>query len=228
MKHIAFGVICLLALGAAPVVAQQGNGAPSGSHYNLNLIGHKDCLGGDFTDSNRHVIAVLLNYNDGSQDGQLFSELNRKNKIFLAPGTDFQVTDGSACDGAAFTLPENVSTTYTVYARALGSPKGNPTATITTCAVDDMGTSSTADDEIVCSTSDNVVNLQRTKGRQRFVDVTKKLLYLCADGSDGSIEDGVCQTSELVQLFDEDYYSYFWDYDNNGVRLAQLRFYPVN
>lgn len=228
MKYVVCGVGLALALSATPALAQPGNGAPSGDHYNLNLIGHNDCLGDDFTGSNRHVIAVLLNYDDGSQDGQLYSTLDRRNKIFLAPGTDFQVTDGSGCDGAYFTLPADVSTTYTVYARALGSPKNNPTATITTCAVDDMGTESTADDEIVCSTSDNVVTLQRTKGRQRFENVTRKLLFLCADGSDGSIEDGVCQNSELVQLFDEDYYSYFWDYDNNGVRLAQLRFYPIN
>jgi len=224
MKQLVFGVACTLALSASPALAQTGNGSQSGGHYNLNLIGHDDCLGGDFTGSNRHVIAVLLNYNDGSQDGQLFSTLNRKNKIFLSPGTDFQVTDGSACDGAYFTLPSDVSSTYVVYARALGSPKDNPTGTITTCAVDDMDTATTADDEIVCSTADNVLTLSRTKGgAPKFVDATDELLFLCADLDDS----GTCSQNEKVQLFDARYYSYFWDYDNNGLRLVQLRFYPV-
>jgi len=218
----------VLALSATPAFAQGGgNGAPSGGHYNLNLIGHADCLGGDFTGSNRHVIAVLLNFNDGSQNGQPAASLNPKNKIFLAPGTDFQVTDGSACDGAYFTLPADVSSTYTVYARALGSPKNNPTATITTCAIDTNGTQSTADDVIVCSTADNVVNLTRSKGPSKFTNVSRQLLFMCVDGSDGSTPNGTCQNTELVPLFDNSYYGYFWDYDNNGLRLAQLRFYPI-
>jgi len=221
-------LVCVAAivLSASSAYAQKptGNGAQSGSHFNLNLIGHDECLGDDFTGSNRHVIAVLLNYNDGSQDGQLFSTLDKRNKIFLSPGVEFQVTDGSACDGAYFTLPSNVSSTYVVYARALGSPKNNPTGTITTCAVDDLDTDSTADDEIVCSTADNVLTLQRTKGgAPKFTNATDELLFLCADLDDS----GTCSQNEKVQLFDARYYSYFWDFDNNGLRLVQLRFYPV-
>ena len=55
----------------------------------------------------------------------------------------------------------------------------------------------------------------------------KQLLNVRVDGSDGSIPDNVCQNSELVPLFDDHLGGYFWDYDNNGIRLAQLRFYPV-
>ena len=224
MKFPVIAAAVLLA--AAPAYAQQptGNGSQSGSHYNLNLIGHNECLGDDFTGSNRHVIAVLLNYDDGSQDGDLFSTLDKRNKIFLSPGTDFQVTDGSACDGAYFTLPSDVSSTYVAYARALGSPKDDPWGTITTCAVDDMDTVSTTDDEIVCSTADNVLTLTRTKGgAPKFTNATDELLFLCADLN----ADGACQQNEKVQLFDAKYYSYFWDYDNNGLRLVQIRLYPV-
>ena len=56
----------LITAGAVAVTStasQAGNGAPSGAHYNLNIIGHDTCLGSDFTGSNRHVIAVLLHYN---------------------------------------------------------------------------------------------------------------------------------------------------------------------
>jgi hypothetical protein len=224
MKPVVFAVAVLLTASSAYAQHSTGNGSQSGSHYNLNLIGHNDCLGDDFTGSNRHVIAVLLNYNDGSQDGQLFSTLDKRNKIFLSPGTDFQVTDGSACDGAYFTLPSDVSSTYVAYARALGSPKDDPTGTITTCAVDTLGTDTTADDEIVCSTADNVLTLSRTKGgAPKFTNATDELLFLCADLND----NGTCENNEKVQLFDARYYSYFWDYDNNGLRLVQIRLYPV-
>jgi len=30
-----------------------------------------------------------------------------------------------------------------------------------------------------------------------------------------------------VSLFDPALQDYFWNYDNNGLRLAQLRFYPI-
>jgi hypothetical protein len=76
----------------------------------------------------------------------------------------------------------------------------------------------TADDEIVCST-ENVV-LLRTKGQQKFTNVTRELTTLCWD-TDG---DDVCDTR--LPLFDSALEGYFWNYSNNGLRLAQLRFYP--
>lgn len=225
------GVVTLFAS-----VASAGNGAPSGPHYNLNIIGHTNCPGDDLVGSNRHVIAVLLNFSDGNNNGQLASTLDRRNKIFLVEG-DFQVLDGNACngDGATFRLPANPYTctasdpqclntdptfqNYLVFIRALGKPGGS--ATITTCATG-AGPDSilgNADDEIVCST-ENVV-LVRNKGKSSFSNVTKELTTLCLD-TDGNL---ACDTR--VGLFDPSLLSYFWDYDNNGLRLAQLRFYPI-
>src|SRR5947199_9899957 len=70
-----------------------GNGAQSGSHYNLNIIGHDNCPGDDLKGTNRHVIDVLL---------------NGRNQINLVEG-DFAVLDGNACDGdgANLRLPAN-------------------------------------------------------------------------------------------------------------------------
>jgi len=208
-----------LALAAAPALAQKvtGNLAPSGSHYNLNIIGHDNCPGGTFTGSNRHAIAVFLTYDDGSQNGTLYRDLVKDNKIFLGPGTAFQVIDGNACDGdgARFQLPADVSMSWDVYARALG-PGGH--ADITTCAVDTMGTEDPADDVVVCDP--DPLTLSRIKGTKPvFQNVSRDLLFIDADIDD----DGVL---EQVALFDAAFYDYFWDYDNFGLRLAQLRFYP--
>jgi hypothetical protein len=229
-----WGTMALVVLFAAPATAQTGNGAPSGGHYNLNILGKTTCAGDDLTGSNRHTIQVLLNFDDGDNSGQLLTELDRRNKIFLAAG-DFQVLDGNACDGdgAKFQLPANEITCnladpdcfndptfqgYYVYVRALGKPGGS--ATITTCAAGagDDGVLGTPDDEVICS-SENVV-LVRDTGRSKFSNKTKELTTIVAD-IDG---DGL---AERVGIFDDSLHTYFWDYDNQGLRLAQLRFYPI-
>ncbi len=234
---VAASVVCIAM--SATAQTSTGNGAISGPHYNLNIIGYKNqCPGDDLKGTNRHVIAVKLNFNDGSQNGTSPATLDKTNKIFLVEG-DFQVLDGNACDGdgATFQLPADPYTCpvddpdclntdptfqeYLVYARALGSPKGSPSATMTTCATDPGadGLFGTADDVIVCST-ENVV-LVRNKGKSSFSNVTKQLTTLCLD-TDGN---GSCDTR--VGIFDSSLEDYFWDYDNNGLRLAQLRFYPI-
>src|SRR5262249_286070 len=155
-----------------------GNGAPSGTHYNLNILGKDHCAGDDLKDTNRHTIQVLLHFSDVTTTGQLASTLDKRNKIFLKEG-DFQVMDGNACDGhgAVFQLPAAPFTcpvedpeclksdptfqNYPIWLRELGKPGGK--AEIRTCAVDAGldGVVGTADDEIVCS-SENVVLVRKT------------------------------------------------------------------
>ncbi len=239
MRYAATAAMALLVLAlCVPASAQTGNGGPKGPHYELNIIGHTQCPGSDLTGTNRHVIDVLLNFNDGSQNGKPASTLDKTNKILLKEGP-FQVLDGNACDsyGATFQLPGNPFTcptddpqclttsptfqSYTVWVRALGSPKNNPSARINTCATDpgpDL-TFDTADDVLVCSTESVV--LVRNSGKSKFDNVTQDLTTLCLDTNG----DGACD--RRVGLFDTSLQGYLWDYDNNGLRLAQVRFYPV-
>jgi len=235
-------IICIasfaVAVLSAQLFAQTGNGSPNGSHYNLNILGKDHCAGDDLKGSNRHTIQVLLHFSDTTNTGQLFATLDKRNKIFLTEGA-FQVLDGNACDGdgAAFQLAGNPFTCpaddpqclktqptfseYTVWARALGSPKNNPSATINTCATD-AGADlifGTADDVLVCST-ENVL-LVRSTGKSKFDNVTQQLTTLCLDTD----ANGSCDTR--IGLFDTSLQGYLWDYDNFGLRLAQLRFYPV-
>ena len=122
--------------------------------------------------------------------------------------------DANGTDGtAAFQLPnpdpENDGVTaYSVFARALGRPGGS--STTTTCATDP------ATGDLYCSTESMV--LVRESGRSRFENVSRELLYIYADLND----DGIL---ERVPLFDQSLTGYFWDYDNQGLKLAQLRFY---
>lgn len=236
MKNINGWAICLAIalLISLPSVAQTGNGAPSGSHYNLNIIGMADsCQKPSMTDSNRHTIFVDLNYHDATPtDPTALTSLDKKNKIFLQEGP-FAVIDGNACDGAIFQLPapgcDTVTTTtvsgcdYSVWIRGLGKPGGS--ADMTTCVISDNGTpGDTTDDYYQCSTE--TVHVERNKGKSTFTNVTKQLLTVCLDTDTTNDTTGkTCDTR--VQLFDSEFYAYFWDYDNFGLRLAQLRFYPA-
>src|SRR5215831_5318833 len=157
---LAFG----LAIGTCGALAQTGNGAPNGQHYNLNIIGKEQCPTDPMTTGNGGVIFVLLNGGDvdTNLNGKLASNISKVNKIYLqeAPdGKTFSVLDGNACDGngALFELP-NPTNGYTIWARALGTPGGN--ATVTPCATD------TNTLEVVCSSTN--VFLMRTKGKQTF------------------------------------------------------------
>ena len=220
-KSIATVSILVAAMGLS-LSAQAGNGAPSGAHYNLNILGKTTCSGDDLKNTNRHNIQVLLSGGQKASDvdGTLALNVDKKNKIYLEQTFDgsFSVPDGNACDadGALFRLP--APGTYDIYARALGKPGG--AATMTTCATGsgDDGVLNTADDEIVCST-ENVLFV-RTSGKSSFTNVTTPLTTITAD-IDG---DG---NTETVQLFNTSLYDYFWNYDNHGLRLAQLRFYKL-
>lgn len=186
---------------AGLTAAAGGNGAPSGSHYNLNIIGVPKSKSADMTGSSGH---------------RIFVPLEGKSQILLGPG-DFQVLDANGTDGSAkFQLPnpdpENDGyTVYSVFARALGKPGGR--STTTTCATDPVS------GEVYCSTESMV--MVRNKGKSSFSNVSRELLYMYVD-LDG---DG---TVERIPLFDDRLQDYFWSYDNNGLKLLQLRFYPIS
>jgi len=226
----------LLALAVVlPAYSQTGNGAPSGAHYNLNIIGVSKGKTANLTNSDRHTIFVAL----GAKNNGVSTSIN------LTQGP-FQVCDGNGFDqaydcngtpisvngsnklGAVFqlpcdtatvggtttgTCPSGTSEAYSVWARALGGPGGS--ATITTCAYDNTGT-------LVCSTENAV--LVRGSGKQMFKDVTTDLTTLsCTAGTAGC----PCLTGTCTfEIFDSSFEQFLWDYDNQGLRLAQVRFYP--
>lgn len=218
-RLIAASLTAVLSLSMA-TVALAGNGAPSGSHYNLNIIGVPKDKSADMDDNNGRRIFVQLNGGDtaSSLNGKTLSEISKVNKIFLAPapaGESFAVLDANATDqdGAQFQLPSDVSTTYTVYARGLGKPGGY--ADMTTCAVDP------STGEIICSLSTLTVSAHGNNNK--FTNVTSDLLYV--DLVAGSDLADACGTTH-VALFASCLQDYFWNYDNNGLKLLQLRFYP--
>jgi hypothetical protein len=207
-------------------VSETGSGAPSGAHYTLNIIGVEKGKSVNMDQAAGHVIFVAL----GSKTGEAVTS-----KIYLKESTDgsFGVLDKNGTDGRAeFLLPApEGGTAYQVYARALGTPQGK--ATLTTCAEGYVQDGIPLEDE-VCSTENKV--FERTSGRSRFENVTQQLTtivvdeeleeaaYLACGGADTDANTGEVR----VDIFDDCLYDYFWKYDNNGLRVLQVRFYPTN
>ena len=224
MKRLSVLTAVLVATGfAAPALADGIN--LKGPHYNLNIIGVENPKTAPMTDSERHTIFVGLG-----------RKASVTSNIYLVPGP-FEVCDGNAFDaahsctgqvlaneGAVFQLPCNTavatdtgcpggtySADYQIWGRALGKPGGS--VTMKTCGTDDTGA-------LVCSTGSALFT--RGKGKSGFFDVTTSLTTInaCFDVA------GVV-TCETVSLFDPVLQDFFWQYSNNGLRLLQLRFYPL-
>lgn len=178
-----------------------GNGAPGGMHYNLNIIGVPKDKNVDFS---------------GGNGRRIFVPLYGKTKILLSEGA-FDVIDANGTDGeAAFQLPEpdatdDGQTDYSVYIRALGKPGGK--ASMYSCFWDQQ----TATE--YCSTGSYVVDLTAHGNGGKFQNVSNQLLYVWADvDGDGDID--------RTELFSDELDTYYWYYDNDGLKLAQMRFYP--
>ncbi|HET8922422.1 MAG TPA: hypothetical protein VFN26_05430 [Candidatus Acidoferrum sp.] len=225
-------LVLVVAAGGIAGFAQQkttGSGAPSGAHYDLNIIGVDSAKKPPLTGSDRHTIFVPLVSDQGALDTDIASGAD----ILLIQGP-FTVCDGNAFDaaydcsgnkignqGAVFQLPcnTNIATatgttlvpctstgagsvaSYQVWARVVGKPGGS--GTITTCATD-LSTNT-----VVCNANDTI--LVRSK-LNKFENVTNALTSLVTG-------------TQTVSLFGAGFQNFFWDYDNNGNKLLQLRLY---
>jgi len=226
-----------LSLATSLAVTTTGNGAPSGTHYNLNIIGVPKDKTATMTNNDGHRIFVQLTGGEDAAglNGKLANQISKVNKIFLQPapaGESFLVLDANATDanGALFQLPADVSTTWTVWARALGKPGGKSnTTTCATTAGPDL-VFGTADDEVICSLA--TLSMERTKGKSTFINVSADLLFISVTVdplTNAALATclGVTTTTQVtLPLFNGCLQSYFWNYDNQGLKLLQLRFYP--
>ncbi len=195
-------------------VASTGNGAPSGEHYTLNIIGVSREKNPNMDATSGHVIFVDLGGKKPAEPVSTKILLNQS-----ANAGEFGVLDKNGTDGtASFSLPAPGS--YSIWARALGKPGGE--AKITTCAEDiaddlDGGAQFPID---ICSTQYEAF-VRGTKADQ-FRDVTFNLTHIVlTDGSEPAL---ACGTT-TVSLFNPCLEGYFWKYDNNGLKLLQIRFY---
>lgn len=184
----------------------EGNGLPDNGHarlYKFNLIGVPKDKKPDMTvDAGK----------------RMFVKLEAPSKIYLQEGDDFDILDANATDanGGKFQLPDpdpdgDGETWYGVYIRPVGKPGGS--ATIGSCIEGDLDPTLEGV-ETLCSTETRL--LVRGTGKPKVENVSKELLSLCLDTDDVL----GCDTRSF--LFDDDAVDYLWNYDNNGLKVAQV------
>ena len=189
----------------------EGNGLPDNGHarlYKFNLIGVPRDKKPDMT---------------GDAGKRMFVKLEGQSKIYLQKG-EFDILDANATDGngGRFQLPDpdpdgDGVTWYGVYVRPVGTP--NRSATIGSCIEGDLDPTLEGD-ETLCSTETKL--LVRGTGKPQVENVSKELLSLCLD-----TDDVVgCDTRSF--LFDDETVDYLWNYDNNGLRVAQVYFLEIS
>jgi hypothetical protein len=72
----------------------------------------------------------------------------------------------------------------------------------------------------------------RMKAKSTFENVTKELLTISATITDPDLAacltggDSTVPASLRTNVFNPCFENFFWTYDNNGLKLLQLRFYP--
>jgi hypothetical protein len=164
---------------------------------------------------------------------------------------DKNATDG---DGALLAIPDpdldpyiigepcdaDTISAYSVFVRPLGKPSKDGVlrfATITTCAdlvdsnIGDLLTgkeTNLVEGNTYCSIDQvgQLVTL-RQKGKSTFTNVTAELLTIVIavdilDAPGGSVIDTIYVR---IPIFDDSLENEYWEYDNNGLKLLQVRFY---
>ena len=232
--------LMVLNVGIAFANDTTGNGSPKAKKvYSLNIIGVPKNKTADMDDNSGHRIFVPL-------DG--------KAKIELIEGDDFAVLDANGTDGPAqFQMPNpgldpyvvgekgsaDTMSDYSVYVRPLGKPGG--WATITTCA--DLVDSNFAgllpgkfiktlnkDCELGGLASVEQVGMDitlRQKGKSTFQNVTAELLTIVFKVEVELTDSSIITVYVRVPIFDDIIENEYWEYDNHGLKILQVRFYAV-
>lgn len=223
----------LIGVGKDKSASLTGN---SGHRIFVRLFGGQEVCDPDITNPEDDFYCDERDPKGGRSVPGKWDDPDKINKILLTPNDEdlFEVLDANATDddGAEFTMPRNVYGGYAVYARALGKPGGS--ARMTTCA-DELYDET--DGEVWCSMYSAVMD--RTTGKPRTEEVTEELLSMtitidpdddpelavCLGYADTAEDDAEITT--LVPVFDECFENYFWNYDNHGLKLLQIRFYAI-
>lgn len=182
-------------------IAAIANSVPKGTRYNLDLLG--------VPKGKSPKITV-------SENQRIFLPLTSACEIKMAEGV--YAATKTNCNNGVVSLqmpnPTNSQsggvTTYAVWAKALGRPGG---ASKATKCVDDPITK-----ELYCSLY-TLVQI-KNKGQNLTTDITDQLLFIYAD----TIGKGQIKR---MSLFDDKLKDFYWRYDADGLKLAQLRFYET-
>lgn len=235
-KLLILGVVFGLVAGLA--LAQNNNPCPGDKEYQVNIIGVPKDKTADMEGNSGHRIFVPL------QSG---GDVQRQVKIYMTGDTDpdtaglqcgpnFQVLDANATNDNEATLlvpcePIEVGdpgVCFSVYATGLGTPGGNAKVDVV-CEFDDTVVLDPVTEDL-CATGEVDFDIWRGNGkpvREEITEVFRASGCIDADTTDllacGDAEEDIIFSNVWIFNVEQLLY-YFWDYDNNGLKVMQVRF----
>ena len=195
----------------------------NGPHYNLNLVGKKVDWngGGSYNNPDRHTIFVPETTDGFSYTLPDGSTQSGSIKIAFTQNTessDISVLDGNAFDDGAAAV-ELGKGRYHVYIVAKAKPGFDTNITGWVWFTDNL-----------TNTNWMSMDVGTITVTRKWQDATG--LFYVDPGEDnlGLVTDSTWVFDYLNMLASYGYGDgqYFWDYDNNGNKLVQVRFYPDN
>ena len=246
MKRLYLCLAVLLSAALAmPAIAADNNGGIgsqinesgfNGKHYTLNFIGvpHDKINPMQYEDgSNRNTIFVPLNGN---------GEVSRKVKIYYTTteANQFAVLDANATDDevAVIEVPHQYCADYetgceelvsfAVFAVGLGKPNGK-TFVDANCQLEDVNNGDCAD--FLLMNSFTIGRTSNGKNKPKVTDITDVFRATGCIDLDYEMYPG-CTSGDIefsnLWIFNiEQLGEYYWDYNNQGLKLMQTRFYPT-
>jgi hypothetical protein len=190
----------------------------NGPHYNLNIIGKKSDWsgGGSYDNPDRHTIFVPENTDEFELDGTPCTapepvptggwKVGPGITIWMTQGDEFAVLDGTAFDDCKCEFQLGPANKYKVYVAAKAKPNGETDITGWAWVYDE-------------TSGWYYLNLGNVN-----VSHNKKPVWKDATGL---FEVDGQWIFDFLSTMPEDA-AYFWQYLNQGNKLVQVRFYPVD
>ena len=203
--------VMVLTLCTMPVFGAPKGIDYNGTHFNLNLIGKSKVMPGDYSNPDRHTMFVP-EYTEGFTTPNGLPGAT----IWMQQGTEFAVIDGNATDGEGrFQLG---SGRYAVYVVAKAKPGFNTYIAGWVQYTDVTGT-------LYYYLKVGEINVTR-----KWQDAHDLFWVSTTEDALGLITEETWVFDYLNTINASDLYAnaaYFWQFDNNGNKLVQVRFYPL-
>ncbi len=232
---LVFGLVAGLAL------AQNANPCPGDKEYQFNIIGTKE-KNPDMDGNNGHRIFVPLNgktniFMTGDTDATVDARGFLVTNGDLDCGTTFDVLDADGTDGsAALLVPcDNLTAThldpdvcFNVYATPLGNnPGGNSTIDVF-CEFDASCIGCDLTGVPSCELGVVDFTLAGKNGQPKTENITSLFRASGTIDLDGNGIDAGDISFNNEWIFNiEQLETYYWEYDNHGNRIVQIRFCDV-
>ncbi len=179
--------------------------SPKTNHYSLNLVGVPDDKFEAFYDDERSEESIYVGLRGNSRVMLRKASQDEGFGIIEANGLE---------DVAIFQLPTLSETEYQLFVRPLGIPRAESQP-------HDVDPSTNED-----IASMGTIIIVKGNGADRDTDIGSKLMTVNVAAEDINRDDVIDELDiTTYKIFDEVLEGYLWEYNDEGLKVSQLRFY---